>query len=307
MARSWRSAGRAAPSRPFNPSGIFLKPIGGGAIRDVTERIDRSLSGAAWLGQSGPARHRYRSHLARHVARSSGWDSASSRSRGSSPGLQAGRGVRRNRGLHWTGVPPALRALRDGRWGVGAPSSDRVQRSAGFDAPRRRGHDHLGWPGWVRPKTASSSTRQVFRRDNATRSCSASTAGRWARLPSRSARSTRSWPRRAGSCSARITAAAALRGRRSSAPWSTMPADGPGRDVMSGVEAVHALGIVGRRSESRLGVVVRRLHDGVAHLTLRRVGGRGGGRLGDRLVRLVQHGRHERLGGCRTRRIPVAQ
>ncbi len=33
----------------FNPTGILLKPIDGGAVQDITERIDRSLGGAAWL------------------------------------------------------------------------------------------------------------------------------------------------------------------------------------------------------------------------------------------------------------------
>ncbi len=41
-----RSRGREAG---FHPSGIFLKPIGGGAAMDVTEAIDRSLGGLAWL------------------------------------------------------------------------------------------------------------------------------------------------------------------------------------------------------------------------------------------------------------------
>jgi len=37
------------PEPGFNPTGIFLKPIDGGEIIDVTAQIDRSLSGIAWL------------------------------------------------------------------------------------------------------------------------------------------------------------------------------------------------------------------------------------------------------------------
>jgi dipeptidyl aminopeptidase/acylaminoacyl peptidase len=37
------------PEPYFNPSGIFLQPVEGGASRDITASIDRSLGGAAWL------------------------------------------------------------------------------------------------------------------------------------------------------------------------------------------------------------------------------------------------------------------
>ena len=37
------------PEPGFNPSGIFLQPLEGGAPVDVTAEIDRSLGGAAWL------------------------------------------------------------------------------------------------------------------------------------------------------------------------------------------------------------------------------------------------------------------
>ena len=42
------------PEPGFNPSGIFLKPVDGGETIDPTDRIDRSLGGMAWLpdGQS---------------------------------------------------------------------------------------------------------------------------------------------------------------------------------------------------------------------------------------------------------------
>ena len=42
----WRSRG-AEPY--FNPGGIFLSPLGGGETIDVTAEIDRNLSGMAWL------------------------------------------------------------------------------------------------------------------------------------------------------------------------------------------------------------------------------------------------------------------
>jgi dipeptidyl aminopeptidase/acylaminoacyl peptidase len=47
--------GRSRGPEPyFNPSGIFLKPVDGGETIDVTAEIDRSLGGMAWLpdGQS---------------------------------------------------------------------------------------------------------------------------------------------------------------------------------------------------------------------------------------------------------------
>jgi len=37
------------PEPGFNPNGIFLKPIDGGATIDVTAQIDRSLGGMAWM------------------------------------------------------------------------------------------------------------------------------------------------------------------------------------------------------------------------------------------------------------------
>jgi len=37
------------PEPGFNPNGIFLKPVDGGATIDVTVQIDRSLGGMAWL------------------------------------------------------------------------------------------------------------------------------------------------------------------------------------------------------------------------------------------------------------------
>ena len=42
------------PEPYFHPAGVFVKPIDGGAVVDVTEQIDRSLGGLAWLadGQS---------------------------------------------------------------------------------------------------------------------------------------------------------------------------------------------------------------------------------------------------------------
>ena len=42
------------PEPYFHPAGIFMKPVAGGRTIDVTERIDRSLGGMAWLpdGQS---------------------------------------------------------------------------------------------------------------------------------------------------------------------------------------------------------------------------------------------------------------
>ena len=42
------------PEPYFNPSGVFLQPMGGGPAEDVTADLDRNLGGAAWLpdGQS---------------------------------------------------------------------------------------------------------------------------------------------------------------------------------------------------------------------------------------------------------------
>jgi dipeptidyl aminopeptidase/acylaminoacyl peptidase len=37
------------PEPYFNPSGVYLQPVEGGAFRDVTAGIDRSLGGAVWL------------------------------------------------------------------------------------------------------------------------------------------------------------------------------------------------------------------------------------------------------------------
>ena len=40
------------PEPYFNPSGVYLQPVEGGASRDVTAAIDRSLGSAAWLPDS---------------------------------------------------------------------------------------------------------------------------------------------------------------------------------------------------------------------------------------------------------------
>jgi len=41
------------PEPGFNPNGIFLKPVDGGATIDVTAQIDRSLGGMAWMPDGG--------------------------------------------------------------------------------------------------------------------------------------------------------------------------------------------------------------------------------------------------------------
>ena len=83
--------------------------------------------------------------------------------------------------------------------------------------------------------------------------------------------------------------------------------DGPGRDVMSGVAELKKRGMVDESADGGVGLVVRRVHDRVAHRALPGLEGRGRGRRRDRLVRLVQHGRHEHVGRVRAGRVALDQ
>jgi dipeptidyl aminopeptidase/acylaminoacyl peptidase len=212
------------PEPGFNPNGIFLKPIDGGATIDVTAQIDRSLGGMAWMpdgrsmlvsGTDLTARALWHQPLEGAPSRLDLGDIH--------PGSPA---VAANGTVVFVGREDQraseLYAMRAGQW--------EPRRLTSFnDALAEMNLGEVETVVWDGPDGFEQNGVLVYPPDyeegrRYPRSSSASTAVPWGPRPRRSAPSTRSWPRRVGSCSAPTTAAAVLRAKRSRARSSTMRA-----------------------------------------------------------------------------------